>query len=37
MNNKHNQHYGPTLPLSEELDIIKYRQTEKASTISVCA
>ena len=27
MNNKHNQHYGPTLPLSEELDIIKYRQT----------
>ena len=27
MDNKHNQHYGPTLPLSEELDIIKYRQT----------
>ena len=27
MNNKHNQHYGPTLPLSEELDVIKYRQT----------
>ena len=26
-NNKHNQHYGPTLALSEELDIIKYRQT----------
>ena len=26
-NNKHNQHYGPTLPLSEELDTIKYRQT----------
>ena len=26
-NNNHNQHYGPTLPLSEELDIIKYRQT----------
>ena len=24
---KHNQHYGPTLPLSEELDTIKYRQT----------
>ena len=26
-NNKHNHHYGPTLPLSEELDTIKYRQT----------
>lgn len=26
-NKKHNQHYGPTLPLSEELDTIKYRQT----------
>jgi len=26
-NTKHNQHYGPTLPLSEELDTIKYRQT----------
>jgi ribonucleoside-diphosphate reductase alpha chain len=24
---KHNQHYGPTLALSEELDTIKYRQT----------
>ena len=27
MNNKHNQHYGPTLALSDELDTIKYRQT----------
>ena len=25
--NKSNHHYGPTLPLSEELDTIKYRQT----------
>ncbi|ADE38630.1 adenosylcobalamin-dependent ribonucleoside-diphosphate reductase [Candidatus Puniceispirillum marinum] len=24
---KHNQHYGPSLPLSEEIDTIKYRQT----------
>ena len=25
-NNKHNQHYGPSMPLSEEIDTIKYRQ-----------
>jgi ribonucleoside-diphosphate reductase alpha chain len=25
--NKHNQHYGPSLPLSEEIDAQKYRQT----------
>lgn len=24
---KHNQHYGPSLPLSEEIDQVKYRQT----------
>ena len=27
MNTKHNQHYGPSMPLSEEIDIVKYRQT----------
>ena len=27
MTSKHNQHYGPSLALSEELDQIKYRQT----------
>ena len=27
MNTKHNQHYGPSMPLSEEIDTIKYRQT----------
>lgn len=27
MNNKHNQHYGPSLSLSEEIDCLKYRQT----------
>lgn len=25
--NNHNKHYGPSLPLSEEIDTIKYRQT----------
>lgn len=27
MDTKHNQHYGPSMPLSEEIDAIKYRQT----------
>ena len=27
MNTKHNQHFGPSMPLSEEIDTIKYRQT----------
>ena len=27
MNHKHNQHYGPSLSLSEEIDSLKYRQT----------
>ena len=29
MTSKHNQHYGPSLALSEELDQIKYRQTSE--------
>ena len=27
MNRKHNQHYGPSMPLSEEIDTVKYRQS----------
>lgn len=27
MDYKHNQHYGPSMPLSEEIDTVKYRQT----------
>ena len=27
MNKNHNQPYGPSLPISEEIDKVKYRQT----------